>query len=260
MDTRNAVHGSAVQREQQGASLRAKDGELRKLATENKKEEFFNKITPLLGPLRSYIKRRLRIAYLNLQIQTPTLTSGDILDEVMLRAYANYEQQPVELTVEEWLYRITNEVLDKRLHRQSAREARRESLEDLTKSELRTLEEPITADAEGEVMLLEDLDDSEYQQIEVSPPTSDETPEQLLERKERLLQILYALSRVPERDRIVFELFAVEGFSQEQVARILGVPANEIEKIVERVRAEVLEELRSNRQSRSQAQGERRAS
>ena len=40
-----------------------KEAELRKLASEGKRDEFFREIIPLLKPLRSYIKRRLRIAY-----------------------------------------------------------------------------------------------------------------------------------------------------------------------------------------------------
>jgi RNA polymerase sigma factor (sigma-70 family) len=196
-----------------------------------------------------------------MEIRTPVYTSGDILDEIVLRAYANYEQKPTDLTLEQWLYRIANEVLQKRLHRQASIDRRRKSFEDLTKSELRNLEEPITADAEGEVMLVEDLDDSEYQQSGFIPPaTSVDDPEKILERKEHLLQILHALSRVPERDRIVFELFAIEGFSKQEVATILDIPPEEVEGIVETVRTEVLRELRSSHKPRNRVGGAQKAS
>src|SRR3984885_12780261 len=62
-----------ITRSEQSEGLKKKEAELGRLAAQQNKEEFFNQITPLLQPLRSYIKRRLRVAYLTLQIRTPVL-------------------------------------------------------------------------------------------------------------------------------------------------------------------------------------------
>ena len=47
-----------------------------------------------------------------MKIRTPLCTSGGILDEVILRAYENYSRKPQALTLEQWLYQTTNEVLE----------------------------------------------------------------------------------------------------------------------------------------------------
>ena len=234
------------QRNQQGAALLEKQAELHKLASQGKKEDFFHLIAPRLGPLKDYIRRRLRVAYLEQQVSTPVYTTGDILDWVILRAYENFDRRPKDVTLEEWLYRITNEVLDEYLQRRSKIDKRRFSLEDLHKKELRTLEEveKITADVEGEPYLVEDLDDSEYQESMRTPPADEDNPERELEREEEITGILQALRHVPEKDRIVFELFSLEGFSKEAVAKIADVPADEVPRIVERVRSQVLHQLR----------------
>src|SRR5437868_8441371 len=105
---------------QQPQALREKEADLRKLASEGNKEEFFNQVTPLLGPLKSYIKRRLRVAYLTLDIRTPVYTSGDILDRVIFRAYRTFDKKPADLTLEQWLYQLANEILDRYIrHRRS---------------------------------------------------------------------------------------------------------------------------------------------
>jgi DNA-directed RNA polymerase specialized sigma24 family protein len=65
-----------------------------------------------------------------------------------------------------------------------------------------------------------------------------------LEREEKVNRILQALSRVPEPDRIVFDLFLLEGFSKEVVAQISHVSPDEVPRIAERVRAHVLREIR----------------
>ena len=60
-----------ARRRQQEQSLRARDTELKNLASQSKQEEFFKQVTPFLHPLKSYIKRRLRVAYLTLDVRTP---------------------------------------------------------------------------------------------------------------------------------------------------------------------------------------------
>ena len=245
-DKDNSATGTAnPERSRQREGLRQKEPELQRLAAEKNKKEFFRQILPLLRPLQSYIKRRLRIAYDELEIRTPVATSGDILDEVVLEAYNEYANQPQNLSLEQWLYQIANRKLDNYLSKQKKREKRRASLETLSQSELRTLEEmPITADVEGEPWLPEDLDDSEFQPREIKSPADDEAnPEAMLERKEQLQRIFDALCRLPERERLVFDLVVLEGFSKESAAKILGLSGNDVSKLLDRARAQLRAQL-----------------
>ena len=79
-------------RQQQAASLQNKEAHLQDLATRAKKEEFFKEIVPLLGPLKSYLGRLLRAAYLEQEIRTPIYTSDDILNSAILKAFNNFER------------------------------------------------------------------------------------------------------------------------------------------------------------------------
>jgi DNA-directed RNA polymerase specialized sigma24 family protein len=112
------------------------------------------------------------MAYANTEIRTPLYTSGDLLDEVILHAYQNYEKRPQELSLEQWLYRIANNVLKHYVGQKKTEEAEYKSLERLQAKELRTLEElpEVTADVEGRPWLAEDLDDSEWDVREFMPP------------------------------------------------------------------------------------------
>ena len=237
-----------TEKQRQEQALRQKEPELERLAGEKKEREFFDEIIPLLRSLKSYIKRRLRIAYLTLQIRTQVATSGDILDEVILYVYSNYSRKPEDLTLEQWLYQTANRKLKNYISKQKSREKRRTSTERLSRSELSTLEEmPITADADGEPWLPEDLDDSEYQPRDFEAPPSVTNPEAELERKEKFRQILDALCRVPEKDRLVFDLIVTEGFSTEAAAKILNIPPDEIPKIVERTKTFVRKQIERSR-------------
>jgi RNA polymerase sigma factor (sigma-70 family) len=244
-----AEHIPSAQDRTRGTKPRArhlhdKQAQLEQLLDAQDKKEFFKQIIPLLRPLKSYVKRRLRIAYLTSQIRTPLYTSGDILDEVVLQAYEDYDKKPANVSLEEWLYRLANERLEKYLRKRNSTDRRQKSLETLTQRELRSLEEmPITADAEGEAWFPEELDDSEYERRDFYPPSYKSDPEEQLEREEQVQQIVQALSRVPEQDRVVFELFVVEGFSKEAVARISNVSAEEVPRIAQRVKEQVMQEL-----------------
>jgi RNA polymerase sigma factor (sigma-70 family) len=241
------------EKRQQREALRRSEPELGRLASEHKNVEFFKRILPLLSGLQSYIKRRLRIAHLTQEIRTPIATSGDILDEVVLEAYERYAKRPTDVALDQWLYQIANEKLQTCISRQKAKEKRRESLERLTHSELGSLEEmPITADVEGEPWLPEDLDDSEFFRGEVVAPADPDNPEQHLTREEELRQIFRALCRMPEQDRVVFDLYVLEGFSKEEVGRILQIPPDQVPKIAGRARATLREEVKAMRNHRTE--------
>jgi RNA polymerase sigma factor (sigma-70 family) len=235
-------------RVRQSEVLRQKEPELRRLAHEQNWEELFNQVIPFLGPLRRYIKRRLRAAYLDQRIRTEVPTVGDLLDSTLREAFEELGRKPENLSLEEWLYQIANRKVESYIAKWEALEKRRSSLETLNRAELRTLDEmPITADAEGEPWLPEELDDSEYHARDFKAPVDPDNPEQQLEKKEELQQILWALTRLPEHDVLVFDLYVVEGFSKEEVAKILNIPAEQVPKIAERVRAQVRRDLAAQR-------------
>lgn len=226
-----------AQRRTQEQRVQTMESELRRLASEKKKEEFFKQILPVLGTLREYMKRRLRIAYYLGDIRTPLYTEGDMLDEVVLSAYEHYDNKPPGLSLEQWLYQLANEFLDSYISRRKSLERRRRSVEGLTDAELRSLDEfPITADAEGEVVTMEDLDYISYQKRDFVAPGYRETPEEALERKEEVLEILRTLRKLPDRDRVVFELHVGQGFSKEEVSRMMRIPPAEVPRIVESIK------------------------
>lgn len=234
------------------ASRRAQSKELSKIepnllrnSADRNREDFFQQIVPHIQPLKNYIRRRLKIAYLLAQIQTPTETTGDLVDEIILEAYNNIENRPKNLSLEEWLYQIANRVVETYIKRAEQRDRKRRSYESLGRRELRTLEEleQVTADTEGEPYLTEDLDDGEYELPELDSPVSEETPEEELEKKEQIELILSALANLPRQELTVFQLYAMEGFSPEEIAKIMDISPGEVSRIVRDVRSTVLSRL-----------------
>jgi DNA-directed RNA polymerase specialized sigma24 family protein len=80
-------------------------------------------------------------------------------------------------------------------------------------------------------------------QPEFTPPAYRSDLSDVVERQEQLRQIVRALSRIPEKERTIFELYAVEG--KDEVTKIADVSPEIVPKIVEPVRAEVKRALQS---------------
>jgi RNA polymerase sigma factor (sigma-70 family) len=238
-------------RSQQGEQLAQKEDQFARLVSKGDKEEFFNQVVPLLEPLTNYVKRRLKEAYLTMRIRTPVYSAADIVDQAVLQAFEHYPRKPKDLTLEQWLYRLTNKNLEQYLRRRSSIDARRRSLETLNQNELRTMEEiPFTADADGEIWLPEELDDSEIQLRDPNSPSDSTTPEEALEKKEEALQILQALAQMPEREHLLFELSVIEGFSTEELARMYGMTPEEVSRIVQSVRTRLRQQILAGRKVR----------
>jgi RNA polymerase sigma factor (sigma-70 family) len=248
----------------QSEALSQRANELARLAQEGEKQKFFEQIIALLDPLKQYIKRRLRIAYPEQQVQTPVYTSGDILEQAILGAFDNFGRRPTNLTLEQWLYQITNDLLDRYIRSRQKFETRHRRLEDVEQAERRSMDEiPFTSDAEGEVLSIDDLDDYEYHQRDFLPhrdlPSHREDPLEEIEREEEVGLIVEALSRIPDQERAVFELAAVEGFTRQEVANIFGISPADVDSIVDKVRTEVLQQVRS-RTPKSHSPNQKKAS
>ncbi|HXP43042.1 MAG TPA: hypothetical protein VN833_22510 [Candidatus Acidoferrales bacterium] len=98
------------------------------------------------------------------------------------------------------------------------------------------------------------MDDSEYQALKFLPPDFDDTPEQQLERREQILEIIGSLAKLSERERTVFELYIVEGFSKGAVARISGVPTDEVPRIAKKVKEHILQTITASQESKERSE------
>jgi hypothetical protein len=100
-ESQSSAQRRATRSRKQSERLQQEQTKVAKLVDAKNKKDFFKQLLPLWKPLRSYIERRLRLAYLSAQIRTPIYTSGDFLDEVVLQAYEHYDKKPENLSLDE---------------------------------------------------------------------------------------------------------------------------------------------------------------
>ena len=73
--------------------------------------------------------------------------------------------------------------------------------------------------------------------------TSSETPEQLLQQQEIILQVRKAIGTLPMGQRQVITLVDIEGFAYEEVANILDIPTGTVMSRLNRARMALKEKL-----------------
>ncbi len=200
----------------------------------------YTRLKPLLKPLRRYIIRLLRANKIRLNELSVTAAVEDILNEVLAQAY---EKQPSNLNLEEWLYQLANQVIDKLLAEYSQTELFR-SVEDIKRMELKQLEEVITADADGELVLVDELDsDVSYHYKELDLPKENTDYIEQLARNHEILEVTRAMSLLEDQERKIIELVVFEGYAKDRVAEIMEISEKKVNTLYKKAKSALIKSL-----------------
>ncbi len=228
---------------------------------ENEREAFVQLLSRFLPELKRYVRRRLRMAEAAGLVPRAMYQPEELADEVWLRAWERYGQDPLaEQHFKVWIYRIAEEVLEQSLQEaQKERAAHALSIEEWTARQVKEMEEIFSVDGDGDLVMLEELDDISYHLDEYDVEVLDlvDVEEEELIRKieeeaddentsiDRKLRrrIKMALARLPMRDRSIFDLHVLQGFTVEEIAQIKQLEAAEVQDIIAAVRRRLKEAL-----------------
>jgi DNA-directed RNA polymerase specialized sigma24 family protein/ribosome-associated translation inhibitor RaiA len=241
------VHHRRRRRERDFA---AAEPHLTLLHRERDRDAFFDVLQLLLRNLRDHARRELLIAQLEGDIPPGELTVSDLLDEVLLRAWDEWNDRPRHQPLDRWLVRLLHEILDER---------------GFKPPDERDQSNAPAAAAKQPVSLYERLreDDPRYEAengwaIEnnpywpwVEPLTLDEVlpaeeatePWQQLTAAEQRCLILDELNSFPREQRRAFTLHVLEGWDIVDIAMVQGRAADEVWADIEAVRRALRERL-----------------
>ncbi len=214
------------------------------------REEFNKVLAEFLPELKRLIRHKLRQWEVRGIIPKNEYTTDDVTDEVYLKLYDKYPDGlsgEGELKVN--LYRLANEVLGSLREKHSGK---RISVEELLARETKELEEAYTADAEGELLLMDELEevDISYQptivRVNVVLLEESQIGELVetfgLEEKEALSEkdrkvIGKAYSDLPELAQSVIDHYVFVKLSKTEIADIHNISVEDVERIIGQVRS-----------------------
>lgn len=229
-------------KELRNSPLKSEVGEFRALLKRN------------LPDLQSYIARRLNMAHATGALSRQALSVKEILDTVYLELFERFKDRPGETGgIETFIYKVVDEILERELDEIEYERKYFIDLHQLESREWKDLEEKFTVDADGELVMADELDDVSYDRkmyglasvaLEDSDAFSEiETPLQEYDKKFIHQEIRKQLMKLPEKERTVFDLFWLEEMDLDQIASIRNLSVPETEELLKKVTLDVKQGL-----------------
>jgi RNA polymerase sigma factor (sigma-70 family) len=213
---------------------------------ENDKVEFNKILAEFLPELKKLTHHKLRQWEIQGIIPKGTYSADEITDEVYLKIFDEFHDKLTnEKELKVRMLAISRELLNEIREKHSQK---RVSVESLIKEELKELEEDYTINADGEPILMEELDDISYQPKEkediilLQEEHFDELAESFdlpekenLSREEKLL-IGKVYSDLPELTRSVIDHYVFMKLSVIEIADIHNITISNVEQMINKVK------------------------
>ena len=214
------------------------------------KESFTKQLLPLLTDLNKYVIRRIRFAQIRGIVPPQTINVNDIVQGVIERAYEGFTTIPESRTFEHWLFHIANELLENRFKEEQFEESQIQSWEDFKDINTENIDERLTVNFSGELEHQEDLMEPTLEQEAIGYDPygpeyrgAENYPEDRASREELVKKTVVALSKLPETERTIFDLYAMGQYTEKEIAAIHNIKVQEVKEAIKRVQKFVKKEL-----------------
>ncbi len=222
---------------------------LKEHKSKNDRDAFNKELHDILPQLKHYAKNRLRIAKAKKKIGTGVYSVDDIVEEVFLLAYENLIDDAVDFKeFKISLFKAVDEVMDRLMAKPEDR-GESISIEEMIGQEMKILEEDYTVEADGHLVMMEELDDISYHLDDDKPKVfildseSEENIVKSLNLEEGLTSDMdkrKALGKtyeeLPDFSRDIFDLHTHARLTVEEIAEIKSIRADNVSQILEQVK------------------------
>jgi DNA-directed RNA polymerase specialized sigma24 family protein len=166
-----------------------------------------------LARLTRFVEREIYFREAQETIAPDSISKEEVIDEAIAAALTDGQEKPEKLALEPWLYRQALRALD-RLSREDESNGNAVHLEESAR------QPNVRASDEPELQFHQP--DESITEVTVIADSRVATPEQIMASDELLRLIASALRDLGSGPREAFILFAVEGFSVEEIVAITG--------------------------------------
>jgi RNA polymerase sigma factor (sigma-70 family) len=196
--------------------------------------------------LKKFVKHRLHTSEAKGYLPKNFYTTDDVLADVYIKIYENFDKIRDAKQLKLQLFKTANELI-KNYEKKENRINKSLPVDNLLKEEIKQLQEELTVDADGEIILVSDLkeEDISYMQDDFKPKiyifdletekyfakSLGLTPDAFNDEKFRaIFGSLYA--KLPETIRLILDLNAIGNLSINEIGEIMDIRSNEVEKII----------------------------
>tara|TARA_R110002051_G_scaffold48308_2_gene95294 strand:+ start:42635 stop:43393 length:759 start_codon:yes stop_codon:yes gene_type:complete len=215
-----------------------------KLVSFKRKENrvsFNSELLKVLPQIYRYVSKRLNSAVANGKLNKGMFNPNDFTDQLFIEVYDNIDDMKTENELHIFLFKKVDELLEDSLIEEEFDHVFFDNIDSYSKPEWDAMEENYTQDADGDFLLLEELDDTSLDKSNYSLDHVFITEEekQLADKldatlnKERIYRhIQLVLNKMNMPMRTVFELFTNEGLTTQEIAEIRKTTITQVEELL----------------------------
>lgn len=216
----------------------------RDAAEADRRQLFFDLIEDHLDTVYDTVRRELTYLECSGSVPAGYLSVGDIVDATILNGLNRFERRPTEFSVRDWLTQLAFETVE--AEAQAARRAVPEDAASIYVAPEAPAGEPTESDEEmfefyqpDDVLLLEEL---------VADDGGDD-PETAVAKRQDALAFHRAIAGLPALWRRVLFLVDLNDTPLETASSVLGIPEDDVTRIVQSARDYLRDKLRDSGQS-----------
>ena len=177
--------------------------------------------------LRMYVEREIAFREASGQLEPELLIWDEVLDEAVARALDESHEKPDRIGIEPWLYRLAIRAMDE------FEASLAEETQDVHLETMRTRRNELASDEPR--LQFHQPDDSMTTESSI-PDRRVATPEEIAYSDEMIALVQYGLHAAARQDREAFILYAIEGFSLDEIAAITDRSAAQVEQSIRAAR------------------------
>lgn len=205
------------------------------------RESFNTELLKVLPQIYRYVSKRLNSAIANGKLNKGMFNPSDFTDQLFIEVYDNIDDIKSENELHVFLFKKVDELLEDSLVEEEFDHVFFDNIDTYSKPEWDAMEENYTQDADGDFVLLEELDDTSLNKSNYSLEHVFITQEvkQLADKldaslnKERIYRhIQLVLNKMNMPMRTVYELFTDEGLTTEEIAKIRKTTIDQVEELL----------------------------
>ncbi|MEM5538225.1 MULTISPECIES: RNA polymerase sigma factor [unclassified Olleya] len=214
--------------------------DLLQFKNEGDKDAFNNLVLKILPVLRNYINRQLNVYISQGHFSKGKYKGDDIIDQLFIEIYDHIEDVKHEKDFYAWLYLKVDQIMEDIKVEEEFNDFFFKNIDTYSKPEWDAMEEKYTKDADGDLLLIEELSDSSYNHndYELKPIFIEENEVDFINKIDKHLKqdeakkhTAFVVGNLPNAMRQVFELFTNEHLSFEEIAVVRKLSITEVKKL-----------------------------
>jgi len=209
---------------------------------EDKRAAFNALLLKVIPEVKHYVAKRLNSALMKKTIPMGKYKPEDFTDQLFIEAYDHFDEVEDEKDLHPWLFKKVDKLLEDVLVEEEFDSVFFENIDDFAKQEWDAMEEKFSTDGDGDLVMVEELDDISYRKHDYIVKNiflEDNRADQMAKLDKKLSEEAIkrhtemVLHQLPTPMRTVFELFTEHQFELPEISKIHNKTLQEVAKLLE---------------------------